>query len=448
MRSVTLAALVAGAAGLGLVLGLEQRVPGYVLLVLGGIVAAWTAPLSLNSQIAFGAGLGVLLGALEGAEFERTSAVGSVFLAGLKMLVAPMILCSVAYGIAGLTSAVALGRLGSRTVATYLLTMVLAAGTGLLVVNAIEPGASGSLRETAFFQQAVGARPAPPSNTALPSFFLAMLLEVLTNPIASLAQGKVLPIVAFAILLGVALLHVGERGRALVELLAAANEAILWMIGVVLRLAPVGVFALIGHLVATVGFRALFENLAEFIAVVIGSTLFHALVTLPALVWLLGRQSPLVFLRGIREALAVAFSTSSSIATLPVTTRCTVDNLGVPPGIASFVLPLGATVNMDGSALYEAIAALFVANVYGIDLSLGQQLVVFVVAILGAIGAPGIPSAGMVTMIVVLEAVGLPTEAVGLLIAIDRLLDTVRTMANVEGDAVTAVIVTRSFERS
>jgi Na+/H+-dicarboxylate symporter len=218
------------------------------------------------------------------------------------------------------------------------------------------------------------------------------------------------------------------------------------MIGVVLRLAPVGVFALIGHLVATVGFRALFENLAEFIAVVIGSTLFHAFVTLPGLVWLLGGQSPLVFLRGIREALAVAFSTSSSIATLPVTTRCAVENLGVPPGIASFVLPLGATVNMDGTALYEAMAALFVANVYGIDLSLGQQLVVFAVAILGAIGAPGIPSAGMVTMIVVLEAVGLPTEAVGLLIAIDRLLDTVRTMANVEGDAVTAVIVTRSLD--
>jgi Na+/H+-dicarboxylate symporter len=447
MRSVTLAALVTGAAGLALVLGLEQRVLGYLLLVLGGIVAAWTAPLSLNSQIAFGAALGALVGALEGAEFERVSSVGQLFLAGLRMLVAPMILCSVAYGIAGLTSAVALGRLGARTVAMYLLTMVLAAATGLLVVNAIDPGASGSLRETEFFQQAVGARPAPPPDTALPSFFLAMFLEVLTNPIASLAQGKVLPIVAFAILLGVALLHVGERGRALVELLAAANEAILWMIGVVLRLAPVGVFALIGHLVATVGFGTLFENLAEFIAVVIGSTLFHAVVTLPALVWLLGGQSPLVFLRGIREALAVAFSTSSSIATLPVTTRCTVENLGVPPGIASFVLPLGATVNMDGTALYEAMAALFVANIYGIDLSLGQQLVVFAVAILGAIGAPGIPSAGMVTMIVVLEAVGLPTEAVGLLIAIDRLLDTVRTMANVEGDAVTAVIVTRSFER-
>ncbi len=445
MRIVTWAALAAGAAGLVLVIGLEQRALGYPLLLLGGIVAAWTAPVSLNAQIAFGAALGVLVGALEGSEFERVASAGRVFLAGLKMLVAPMILCSVAYGIAGLTDAVQLGKLGARTVSIYMLTMVLAAATGLLVVNAIEPGASGSLRETEFFQQALGARPAPPSDTALPSFFLGMLLEVLANPVASLAAGKVLPIVAFAILLGVALLHVGAAGRALVELLGAANAAIVWIIGLVLRLAPVGIFALIGHLVATVGFGALFVDLAEFVAVVVGATLFHAFVTLPALVLLLGGYPPLAFLRGIREALAVAFSTSSSIATLPVTTRCAQENLGVPPGIASFVLPLGATVNMDGTALYEAIAAIFVANIYGIDLSLGQQIVVFAVAILGAIGAPGIPSAGMVTMIVVLEAAGLPTEAVGLLIAIDRPLDTVRTMANVEGDAVTAVIVTRGM---
>ncbi len=448
MRIVTWGALLAGAVGLGLVLGLEERTLGYLLLVAGGVVAAWTARVSLNLQIAFGAALGVGVGALEGAEFERVTAVGRVFLAGLKMLVAPMILCSVAYGIAGLTGAVQLGRLGARTVVLYLLTMTLAAATGLLVVNLVEPGASGSLRDTAFFQQAIGGQATPPPDVALPTFFLDMLLDVLSNPVASLAAGKILPIVGFAILLGVALLHVGERGRVLVELLAAANEAILWMIGLVLRLAPVGVFALLGHLVASVGFRVLFANLAEFIAVVIGSTLFHAFVTLPALVWLLGGYPPLAFLRGIREALAVAFSTSSSIATLPVTTRCTVENLGVPPGIASFVLPLGATVNMDGTALYEAMAALFVANVYGIELSLGQQLVVFVVAVLSSIGAPGIPSAGMVTMIVVLEAVGLPTEAVGVLIAIDRPLDTVRTMANVECDAVAAVIVTRSLSRT
>jgi Na+/H+-dicarboxylate symporter len=213
------------------------------------------------------------------------------------------------------------------------------------------------------------------------------------------------------------------------------------IVGWFVRLAPVGVFVLIGHLVATVGFRTVVENLLGFAAVVVGGTLFHGMVTLPGLAWLLAGARPGWLLGGIRDALWVALSTSSSAATLPVTTRCVEDNLGVPSTVSSFVLPLGTTVNMDGTALYEAVAALFVANVYGVELGVQSQLVVALMAMLMAVGAPGIPSAGMVTMIVVLEAVGLPVEAVALLISIDRFLDTVRTMVNVEGDAVVAVCV-------
>jgi Na+/H+-dicarboxylate symporter len=217
------------------------------------------------------------------------------------------------------------------------------------------------------------------------------------------------------------------------------------LIGWFVRLAPVGIFALIGNLVATVGFRVIVDNLAAFSAVVIGATAFHALVTLPAMCWLLSGMGPLELLAGLREALVVAFTTSSSAASLPVTQRCVEENLGVPRRIAGFVLPLGATVNSDGTALYEAIAAIFVASLYGIHLGIGGQIVVVIVAIATAIGAPGIPSAGMVTMIVVLEAVGLPGESVGLLLTIDRFLDTFRTVANVEGDAIVAVIVARQL---
>jgi Na+/H+-dicarboxylate symporter len=406
--------------------------------------------LSLNWQILVGTLLGVTFGRLvatgvlapETADAMKN--VGKLFIGLLKMLIAPMILLSIAHGVASMEGARELGRLGSRTVLLYLATMVLAATTGLLLVNWIQPGVGSDLANTEFFHRAVGSHVAPLGGSPrLGEFLFSTLTEMLQNPITALAEGKVLPIVAFAILLGIALLHVGLPARPVIEFLGGATIAVMTIISWFVRLAPVGIFALIGHLVATVGFSVIVDNLAAFSAVVIGATTFHALVTLPAMCWLLSGMSPRELLGGLREALVVAFTTSSSYATLPVTQRCVEENLGVPRPIASFVLPLGATVNMDGTAMYEAIAAVFVASLYGIELSLGAQIVVFIVAIATAIGAPGIPSAGMVTMIVVLEAVGLPGESVGLLLTIDRFLDTFRTVANVEGDAIVAVIVSR-----
>jgi Na+/H+-dicarboxylate symporter len=411
-----------------------------------------SARISLNWQILLGTVLGIAFGravavgwlAPETADAMKN--VGKLFIGLLKMLIAPMILLSIAHGVASMEGARELGRLGSRTVLLYLATMVLASVTGLVLVNWIQPGVGSDLANSAFFHEAVGAHVALPQGPpSLGEFLFSTLTEILQNPISALAEGKVLPIVAFAILLGVALLHVGLPARPVIEFLGGATIAVMTIIGWFVRLAPVGIFALIGHLVATVGFRVIVDNLAAFSAVVIGATTFHSLVTLPAMCWLMSGMHPRQLLGGLREAMAVAFTTSSSYATLPVTQRCAEENLGVPRRIASFVLPLGATVNMDGTAMYEAIAAVFVASLYGIDLSLGSQIVVFIVAIATAIGAPGIPSAGMVTMIVVLEAVGLPGESVGLLLTIDRLLDTFRTVANVEGDAVVAVIVTRQL---
>jgi Na+/H+-dicarboxylate symporter len=212
------------------------------------------------------------------------------------------------------------------------------------------------------------------------------------------------------------------------------------LVGWIMQLAPYGIMALLVKLVASEN-SALLTILAQFIAVVTGTTLFHGMVVLPLILWLFARVSPLAFWRGARPALITAFATSSSSATIPVTMTCLEKDFKVSPQITGFVVPLGAQLNMDGTALYEAMAALFIANLVGLDLNLGQQLIICVTVMLASIGAPGIPSAGMVTMVMVLQSVGLPAEAIAILLPIDRILDTVRTMVNVEGDIITSLIV-------
>jgi Na+/H+-dicarboxylate symporter len=214
------------------------------------------------------------------------------------------------------------------------------------------------------------------------------------------------------------------------------------MVGWVMRLAPLGIFALLAKLLATQNMLIL-ASLGHFVGVVLGVTLLHGFVILPLMLWVIGKVSPWRFFIGAREALITAFATSSSSATMPVTLRCAEQNLGIKPSIAGFVIPLGTTANMDGTALYEAMAALFIANLTGVELDLTQQLIVFFTSMLAAIGAPGIPSAGMVTMVMVLQSVGLPAEAIAILLPIDRVLDTFRTMVNVEGDMIISLMVQR-----
>ncbi len=402
---------------------------------------------SANLQIAVASIAAVALGVWDGSEIERVEVVGQLFIALLKMLIAPMILLSIVYGIAGMSRARDFGSIGTHTLLLYLGTMAVAVLTGLVFVNAFDPGLDSALRDTEFFASAVADAGPAPADLALSDSLVRILKSALSNPIRALAEGQILPVVTFAVLLGLALLQLGERARPLVDVLGAANAAVMQLIGWFVRLAPVGIFALLGNLVASTGFGQLARHLGAFAGVVLAATLVHALISLPVIVRVITGVPVLRFLRGIQRALIVAFSTSSSAATLPVTTRCVEEELDVPPRISSFVLPLGATVNMDGTALYEAIAAIFVANIYGIELPLASQLVVFAIAMVSAIGAPGIPSAGMVTMVVVLESVGLPAEAVALLLTIDRVLDTVRTMANVEGDAAVALCVTSLSRR-
>jgi Na+/H+-dicarboxylate symporter len=406
---------------------------------------------SLNTQILLGAILGLLLGAsLAGLDREAPVTQDSLYVAGLvgtlfvdllKMVLIPLVFTSIVVGVANLRAHNQIHRVWVTTLLFFVFSMAVAIVLGLSAANLFRPGEGLHLAMFADATLAFQAKQMP-----LPEFAAQFLHGLFQNPVAALAQGNVLSVLVFALILGIALVVGGERYKNLLVLLQELLELTLRIVGWIMRLAPFGIMALLLKLVATQD-ASLLGTLAKFIAVVIGTTLLHGVVLLPLILYLVTGVSPLRFWRGAREALVTAFATSSSSATLPVTLRCVEQHLHVNRDIAGFVVPLGATVNMDGTALYEAAAALFVANLAGIELDSVQQLVVFFTAMIGAIGAPGIPSAGMVTMIMVLQSVGLPVEAIAILLPIDRLLDTFRTAVNVEGDMVGSLVVQKLTQR-
>lgn len=402
---------------------------------------------SLNARILLGVFLGVLAGfalRLAGPETPLATQilfagglVSGVFIALLKMVLVPLVFSSIALGVANLRGHRRMGRVWKLTLGFFALTTTLAACTGLLAAQVFQPGAGLHL---GLFGDTVSAFEA--SSLTAGEFVQKLLQGLFVNPVAAMAQPNILAVVVFAMFVGVAVVQAGERYPTLLRLLDELFSLCMHLVGWIMRLAPYGIFALMMKLVA-VDSLAVLDSLLLFVAVILGTTLWHGAVTLPLLLWLFARVSPWRFWQGARPALVTAFATCSSNATLPVTIRCLEEDLRVPRPVAGFVAPLGATVNMDGTALYEAAAALFVANLAGISLGLDQQVVVVLTAMLASVGAPGIPSAGMVTMVMVLQAVGLPAEAVAILIPIDRVLDTVRTAVNVEGDMVTSLVVQR-----
>ena len=407
---------------------------------------------SLNSRIAFGAASGISLGLgftwLGPQHIVSQQGVflcglaGNLFIDLLKMLMAPLVLVSITVGVANLRQHSQVGLVWRYTLAFFVLSMALAILLGLGAANLVEPGKGLSLDLLRNASSSMVAK-----QMTLGEFAGTFLHGLFVNPFAALAQGNVLAIVVFALMLGIALVAGGDRYRNLLALLQEVLELILRMVGWVMQLSPLGIMALLAQLLATQNL-SLLTTLAKFVGMVLVTTLFHGLVVLPLLLYFATGRTPVAFLRGAREALVTAFATSSSAATMPVTLRCVEQHLHVKPGIAGFVIPLGATINMDGTALYEAAAALFVANLVGVELSLLQQFVVSFTAMIAAMGAPGIPSAGMVTMVMVLQSVGLPAEAIAILLPVDRLLDTVRTMVNVEGDMVGSLVVQKFVERN
>lgn len=402
-------------------------------------------PPSLNTQILIGAITGVAVGLYFqtlGAEnpvahggLYASGLIGTLFIDLLKMILIPLVFCSITVGIANLRQHQQMHRVWVATLLFFVCSMGIAMVLGMAASLYFKPGSGLSLPMFEHAMQNFEAKQLP-----LPEFFAQFLHGLFVNPFAALSQGNVLAVVMFALILGITLVMGGERYKSILSLLQEGLEITMSIVGWVMRLAPLGIMALLIKLVA-VQDVAMLGTLAKFVAVVIGTLLLHGIVILPLALYLFTGKSPLWFWRGAREALVTAFATSSSSATLPVTLRCAAQHLQVKPEIAGFVIPLGATINMDGTALYEAAAALFVANLVGVDLNLTQQLIVFFTAMIAAMGAPGIPSAGMVTMVMVLQSVGLPAEAIAILLPIDRLLDTLRTTVNVQGDMVGSLVV-------
>lgn len=367
----------------------------------------------------------------------------TLFLSALKLIVGPLVFCAVITGIWQLRAAAQVQRLGLTTLAYYFLTTAIAIAIGLVVVLFIHPWTSSPpLAEPVSAGGATLLSAGDGSPAAVARTVLARLFD---NPVHALAELNILGIVANALILGVAGLLVLPKDSRLEqtfgELMLVLYRVAAWATWLV----PVGVLAITFEMSQQLD-GALLGTLLSFVAVVFGATMLHGLVILPVIGWLASGHSPLWILRRIGRPMLVAFSTSSSAATLPVSLATAQQRLGVRASVAGFVLPLGATINMDGTALFEGIAAIFLAYLFGIDLGVGGTIVVFLVAMLASVGAPGMPSGSMAGMQVVLLAVGIPLEAIGLLLLIERPLDTFRTAVNVEGDLIATLVAERFLE--
>ena len=387
--------------------------------------------------IVLGAGIGF---ATNGRSADWFGWMGILFVRLLKMVIVPLILTSIVTGVASVGTGKTLGRLGAKTLAYYMGTSLLAILTGLVLVNVIRPGVGADLIGTQGVElpelQTVGG---------VTDIFYRMIP---TNPIEAMASGDMLAIIFFAILLGVGIAHLpAGRDRTVRELFEQGFDLMMLLTSGIIRILPFGVLGLISTAVAKSGLGTL-QAVGLYAVTILAGLAIHMLVTLPLLLWLLGRMNPWRHYRNMAETMITAFSTSSSSATLPVTIRSVRERVGVSNQVTSFVLPMGATINMDGTALYECVGAIFIAQVLGFDLSFSAQMVVVVTALLASIGAAGIPSAGLVMIFLVTEAVGLkgPEVAtiVGIMLAVDRPLDMLRTMVNVTSDSVGAAIIAKS----
>jgi Na+/H+-dicarboxylate symporter len=358
--------------------------------------------------------------------------VGQVFISLLKMLVVPLVFVSLICGVSSLADPKMLGRVGGKTIALYLLTTGIAVTLALTAAVVFQPGIG------------VDAVNLVEKEIAEVTPFTQVLIDMVpNNPIAAMADAKMLPIIFFAVLLGLSITLSGEAGKRISSWFQDFNTVIMKLVAIVMSVAPYGVFALIASMAATSN-GADFMAVGKYIVLVIAVLLFHALVVYPSLLVLLTRLNPRMFLYKMRAAMMFAFSTASSNATIPVTLESVVKRVGVSNKIASFTVPLGATINMDGTAIMQGIATGFIAQFYGIDLSIAQYLMVVVMVIMASIGTAGVPSVGLVLLAGVLAQVGLPEEGIALILGVDRLLDMIRTTVNITGDATVTTIVAKS----
>ena len=405
--------------------------------------------MSLTQRILIAMGLGLVLGsllqwiALPEDHFLNAFALngvidagGKIFITLLKMLVVPLVFVSLVCGAASLGDTGSVGRLGGKTIGLYLLTTAIAVSMAMLIALTTDPGLGGESANQA--QAATAFEP----KTA-PSVKDTFINVVPGNPIAAMADGKMLQVILFALLFGLALSRAGTSGQKLRAFFVDLNEVMMRLITMIIVLTPIGVFCLMTQLGATLGLAEI-AKVAMYFATIVIALLAHAALVYPLLMKSLTGLSPLACRAKMRGPLVVALSTSSSGATLPVTLRTVEHKLGVPNNVASFAVPLGATINMDGTAIMQGVATIFIAQFYGIDLGLTALLTVVLTATLASIGTAAVPGVGLITLTLVLDQVGLPVEGIALIIGVDRLLDMLRTAVNVTGDATVATIVASS----
>ncbi len=401
-----------------------------------GLFAPWRNML-LWKQIVVGLVLGIVVGCVLNMTGNAAIAgtikyIGTVFLSLIKMLIVPLIFVSLVCGMASIGDIARMGRIGLKAIVFYLLTTAFAITIGLVLGTLFQPGVGIDLG-TAVAMEAKAA----------PSFLDQLVSIVPKNPIAAAADGKVLQIIFFAILFGLSINLVGEAGKPVRDFFESLNSVVLKLTEIVISFAPYGVFALMAWVAGTYGLDLLLPLGTVIAALYIGCVL-HAIFVYGGLITVLGRLNPVRFFQGIVEPQIVAFTSTSSSGTLPVTMTAVQKNLGVNRSVASFTLPLGATINMDGTAMYQGVAALFVAQAFGVDLGMSEYVTIILTATLASIGTAGVPGAGLVMLSLVLSSVGLPLEGVAIIAGIDRILDMARTSLNVTGDAACTVLIAKS----
>ena len=392
--------------------------------------------LSLTSYIFFGIFLGILFGWIFGESILPVAdPMARLFLKLLKMIIMPLIVTSIMSGILSVGSGTGLGKLGLKTLLYYVVSSLMAIITGQILVNIFQPGVGANVGLQQNVQELSAAQ------QSISDLLFRIIPE---NVFQSLAKGDVLPVIFFCMFFAYFITRLNDPFRTqLTHVIQGAFDAMMKLTHLIIWTAPIGVFGINARLVATTGFGA-FKSLGFYFIVVLAGLFIHAFVNLPLLLRFIGRVNPYKHYKGMTSALLTAFSTSSSMVTLPFTMECVTTRSRVSQKIANFVLPIGATVNMDGTALYECVATIFIAQVYGIDLSITQQVIVVLTALLASIGAAGVPMAGLVMMTIILQAVGLPLEGVGIVLAVDRILDMFRTATNVLSDSCGTVIIART----
>ena len=358
--------------------------------------------------------------------------VGKLFVNSLKMLVVPLVFCSITVGITSLGNLSLMGRVGLKAIIIYLLTTAFAITLALIFAIFIEPGQGYEIDSSIQFS----AKEAPSLSSVLTSI-------VPSNPILAMADGEMLQIILFAIILGIAITITGSKAESFKKGIISLNEIMMSMVTIIMKFAPLGVFCLIAKTFATQGIDMIIPLASYFFTVTI-VLILHVLLTYSAFLKLIGKVSPFLFLKKMRTAIVFAFSTASSNATIPVTLNTVEKRLGEDKSVASFTVPLGATINMDGTAIMQGVATVFIASVYMVDLTIGDYLTVVLTATLASIGTAGVPGVGLIMLTMVLTQVGLPVEGVALIIGIDRLLDMMRTAVNITGDSMVSLITSKS----